>query len=149
MKETLEEAAERYVKSDLKKTPLYGMFNDTFIAGAKWQQEQMKAREIESPIVKQLLDETTPEQFNKINKEMSNNKQTAVEWLATYLKGITSLNCDEVIEQAKAMEKEQIIEFADNYVDNCVIPNENMAIPTIMDVPQYYNKTYGGNNEQQ
>jgi hypothetical protein len=37
-------------------------------------------------------------------------KQTAVEWLATYLKGITSLNCDEVIEQAKAMEKEQILE---------------------------------------
>ena len=35
-------------------------------------------------------------------------KQTAVEWLATYLKGITSLNCDEVIEQAKAMERELI-----------------------------------------
>jgi hypothetical protein len=45
---------------------------------------------------------------------MSNNmKQTAVEWLATYLKGITSLNCDEVIEQAKAMEKQQIIEAHD------------------------------------
>jgi hypothetical protein len=40
MKTELEEAAERYVKSDLKKTPLYGMFNDTFIEGAKWQQEQ-------------------------------------------------------------------------------------------------------------
>lgn len=37
---TLEEAAERYVKSDLKKTPLYGMFNDTFKEGAKWQQER-------------------------------------------------------------------------------------------------------------
>jgi hypothetical protein len=35
-------------------------------------------------------------------------KQTAVEWLALYIKGITSLNCDEVIEQAKAMEKEQM-----------------------------------------
>lgn len=32
---------------------------------------------------------------------------TAVEWLATYLKGVTFLNCDEVIEQAKEMEKEQ------------------------------------------
>jgi hypothetical protein len=73
------------------------------------------------------------------------NKQTAVEWLATYLKGITSLNCDEVIEQAKEMEKEQMIDFADNYVDNCVLPNENMAIPTIMDVPNYYEQTYGGN----
>jgi hypothetical protein len=36
-------------------------------------------------------------------------KQTAVEWLALYIKGITSLNCDEVIEQAKEMEKEQIV----------------------------------------
>jgi hypothetical protein len=40
-------------------------------------------------------------------------KQTAVEWLALYIKGITSLNCDEVIEQAKEMEKEQMINFAE------------------------------------
>lgn len=39
-------------------------------------------------------------------------KQTAVEWLALYIKGITNLNCDEVIDQAKAMEKEQIIDAA-------------------------------------
>lgn len=39
-----------------------------------------------------------------------NMKQTAVEWLALYIKGITSLNCDEVIEQAKEMEKDQICE---------------------------------------
>jgi hypothetical protein len=36
-------------------------------------------------------------------------KQTAVEWLALYIKGITSLNCDEVIEQAKEMEKAEKI----------------------------------------
>ena len=36
--------------------------------------------------------------------------QTAVEWLALYIKGITNLNCDEVIDQAKSLEKEQIIE---------------------------------------
>ena len=34
-------------------------------------------------------------------------KQTAVDWLASYIKGITDLNCDEIIEQAKQMEKEQ------------------------------------------
>ena len=45
---------------------------------------------------------------------MSSKKQTSVEWLALYIKGITTLNCDEVIEQAKAMEKEQIID-AINY----------------------------------
>jgi len=38
---TLEEAAEIYVKADLKKTPLYWLFHDSFIAGAKWQQERM------------------------------------------------------------------------------------------------------------
>lgn len=34
-------------------------------------------------------------------------KQTAVEWLALYIKGITNLNCDEVIHQALAMERHQ------------------------------------------
>jgi hypothetical protein len=37
-------------------------------------------------------------------------KQTAVEWLALYIKGITTLNCDDVIAKAKAMEEEQIKE---------------------------------------
>jgi hypothetical protein len=35
-------------------------------------------------------------------------KQTAVEWLGLYIKGITTLNCDDIIEQAKEMEKQQI-----------------------------------------
>jgi hypothetical protein len=65
-------------------------------------------------------------------------KQTAVEWLATYLKGITSLNCDEVIDQAKEMEKEQIMEaFEDGacseYPDH--ICKAKMG-------EQYYNETY-------
>jgi hypothetical protein len=34
-----------------------------------------KAREINSPIIKQLLDETTPEELAKIDMEMTNNKQ--------------------------------------------------------------------------
>jgi hypothetical protein len=39
-----------------------------------------KAREINSPIIKQLLDETTPEELAKIDTEMTNNKQqTAVD----------------------------------------------------------------------
>ena len=43
--ETLEEAAEIYVKADLKKTPLYSLFHDSFIAGAKWQAERMYSEE--------------------------------------------------------------------------------------------------------
>ena len=60
-------------------------------------------------------------------------KQTAVEWLALYIKGITNLNCDEVINQAKAMEKEQIIE-AINY--GC------SDWGSFKDVEQYYKDTY-------
>jgi hypothetical protein len=57
---------------------------------------------------------------------------TAVEWLAIYLKGITSLNCDEVIEQAKEMEKQQIIDaYKFGIADEYVIGSE-----------QYYNQTY-------
>jgi hypothetical protein len=52
-----------------------------------------------------------------------------------------------LLDTAKEMEKQRMIEFADNYVDNCVIPNDNMAIPTIMDVPNYYNETYGENEK--
>jgi hypothetical protein len=43
--ETLEEAAEKYVKSDLKKTPLYWLFHDTFKDGAKWQAKRMYSEE--------------------------------------------------------------------------------------------------------
>jgi hypothetical protein len=32
-------------------------------------------------------------------------KLTAVEWLGLYIKSITDLNCDEIIEQAKEMER--------------------------------------------
>ena len=59
-------------------------------------------------------------------------KQTAVEWLASYIKGITNLNCDEVIQQALAMEKEQIV---DAY-------KHNSMIRTVSKAEQYYNKTY-------
>jgi uncharacterized membrane protein len=34
-----------------------------------------KAREINSPVIKQLLDETTAEELAKIDTEMTNNKQ--------------------------------------------------------------------------
>ena len=40
-------------------------------------------------------------------------QQTAVEWLELYIKGITSLNCDEVIDQAKEMEMEQLHKYAE------------------------------------
>ena len=61
-------------------------------------------------------------------------KTTAVEWLATYLKGITSLNCDEVIEQAKAMEKEQmnhIVDTNEMVSDNVLFEQATVAMEEI------------------
>ena len=60
-------------------------------------------------------------------------KQTAVEWLALYIKGITNLNCDEVIDHAKEMEKQQII---DAYIEG-YSSNLNAG-----DSEKYYNETY-------
>jgi hypothetical protein len=80
-----------------------------------------------------------------------NKKQTAIEWLELELSKLdyNKMSNDlylfymaQIFDQAREMEKNQMIDFTDDYVDNCVIPNENMAIPTIKDVPQYYNETY-------
>ena len=75
--------------------------------------------------------------------------QTAVEWLALYIKGITSLNCDEVIEKAKAMEKEQMIKFAfDVYYDisNKMKVPFNLISENRLHAEQYYDQTF--NNEE-
>jgi hypothetical protein len=92
---------------------------------------------------------------------MTNNKQqTAVDYYSNKIGRLTSDLVSgkitgkqfvmleiKLLDTAKEMEKKQMIEFADNYVDNCVIPNDNMAIPTIMDVPNYYNETFGGGEQ--
>lgn len=64
---------------------------------------------------------------------MSNKKQTAVEWLEAYLKTYTSFNLYKIIEKAKEMEKQQIID-AVNY--GC------SDWGSIKDTEQYYKETY-------
>jgi hypothetical protein len=68
-------------------------------------------------------------------------KQTAVEWLAEQLVPKAMLTYDAItynaIQQAKQMEKEQIV---DAYTTNSVIRGRNKA-------KQYYNETYGGQDE--
>ncbi len=68
-------------------------------------------------------------------------KQTAVEWLFDKITQNEEIRWRgtqyrELFEQAKAMEKEQIIKFADEYADavmgGCIKRAE-----------QYYNETYG------
>lgn len=79
---------------------------------------------------------------------MENKKQTAVEWLCSQIYTIQveleagNNPLKNKIEQALKMEKQQIVEFADNYVDNCVIPNISIAILIPTDVPTYYKETY-------
>jgi predicted enzyme involved in methoxymalonyl-ACP biosynthesis len=101
-----------------------------------------KAREINSPVIKQLLDETNPEELAKIDAEMTNNKQqTAVQdfWNNISLK-LSFEQIDEFVPlfyQAKEMEKEQIKETASVYY------HENTKLtPT-----QYYNETYGDDKQ--
>jgi hypothetical protein len=64
-------------------------------------------------------------------------KQTAVEWLKDWMgKNQYFIGNDllEAIEQAKAMEKEQIMEAY----------KHNSMIRTVSKAEQYYNETYGG-----
>ena len=75
---------------------------------------------------------------------MSNNKQSSVEWLVKELNqkiDFIPMNrwdeIKEVIEKAKAMHKEEIIDFAMKFMmqDRPII--------------SFYNETFGGNNEQE
>ena len=87
---------------------------------------------------------------------MSNNKQSSVEWLISQLQKskdwhrvlneisqMSSARVD-IIEQAKAMHKQEIIAAKD---DNYVYGEAWEKLGTLGE--QYYNETFGGNNEQQ
>ena len=75
-------------------------------------------------------------------------QQTAVEWLKGVIDSFGNKHelqmswstLDEIIEQAKEMEKEQILEFTRNAVRK--ILDEDRTNP--FNLEQYYNETYGG-----
>jgi hypothetical protein len=65
-------------------------------------------------------------------------KETAVEWLAEHLCNEMNFDFWKAVEKAKQMEKEQIIQAANNGCKGrCMIDNTT-------DGKQYYNETYGG-----
>jgi len=75
----------------------------------------------------------------------NNKKQTAVEWLEQQIKlrGITHyFSIRELIEQAKEMEKQQIIEAFD-FGDYCVDLPEGGWKQKYDSPEQYYNENYG------
>ena len=83
-------------------------------------------------------------------------KKTAVEWLIGrfHYEGFIGTYCSEeqikskrqimieIIEQAKEMEKEQIMEAWDNGFANGFDLGKHDDIPTTDDAQQYYNETY-------
>jgi len=75
-------------------------------------------------------------------------KQTAVEWLIDmHFGGIEHVTpyFKKHIEQAKEMEKEQMIEFAKNCFDYLLDNNEDCILLTTQDrIEHFYNETYGG-----
>jgi hypothetical protein len=79
-----------------------------------------------------------------------NKQQTAVEWLAEQIEcfgnkhelQMSWTTLDELYQQAKEMEKERMIEFAQSYaVIHCMGDITKNA-------DEYYKETYGGKNEQ-
>jgi hypothetical protein len=89
---------------------------------------------------------------------MSNNKQSSVEWLVKKLADLTfnyiagfltkkeyDTQCNKVIEQAKAMHKEEMIQ---NCAKMQIIDDVDFDgnVTFIFDPEQYYEQTYGGNN---
>jgi len=76
----------------------------------------------------------------------SETKQTGVEWLVEQLRNNENIRWRgtpffELSEQAKEMEKVQMIEFADKYELECT----DIEIGRLKTPTQYYNETYGGN----
>jgi hypothetical protein len=77
-------------------------------------------------------------------------KQTAVEFYRTEFGALVSMkeskfqNENEIFEQAKQMEKEQMIKFSYK-----VLNESNDSITGYVDEEKIYNETYGGQDERQ
>jgi hypothetical protein len=70
---------------------------------------------------------------------MKNNnmgKQTAVDWLVENIYYLHSTKWNDIIEQAKAMEKEQILQALNDGKAMIISPTSNKSLE------QYYNETY-------
>lgn len=83
---------------------------------------------------------------------MSDIKQSSVEWLVSQLfnSGVDTTRFIKEIEQAVAMHKEETVDLIVQYeIKHHLIFTEEGILNTVKKAEQYYNETYGGNNEQQ
>ena len=81
---------------------------------------------------------------------MTNNKQSSVEWFAQKLYETMEMKgdgyvIDSLLDLAKAMYKEEI---EDAYENGVSAENERNLSGECTNSKQYYNETYGGNNEE-
>jgi hypothetical protein len=74
-------------------------------------------------------------------------KQTAVEWLESELRKLPFVNVLDVFEQAKEMEKQQMIEFG-YACANQIDMNDNGELLMVKSPKELYNEKYGGNNAE-
>lgn len=80
---------------------------------------------------------------------MSNNKQSSIEWLIDNLYLKDSLKWEEILEQAKAMHKEEIKEAReDGHTSTYTEYDSDTKLYLEGRHEQYYNETFGGNNDQ-
>lgn len=109
----------------------------------------MKARKYNSPKLQELLDEITPEEMEETKQQMLNQitmEQTAVELFANevckklLIVGL-EIEFNQILEQAKQMEKEQIVEAfykgVDQESDTHGAQNLDMK-----DAENYYNENF-------
>jgi hydroxymethylpyrimidine pyrophosphatase-like HAD family hydrolase len=113
-----EDRMRRFYGKPKPKTTTNSQGQKVWVGTYVYAKDGLNAREYNSPIIQELIDETTQEEFEKIDKQMSNNFG-AVDWLVEQLNGYshsigmplgTNLRIDiskETIEKAKEMEKQQ------------------------------------------
>ena len=76
-----------------------------------------------------------------LNIRRMDNKQTAIEYLLDNIYLLNSINWKNIVEQAKQMEKEQMMEFAMHLHD---VDMSKTGTDILMDeAEQYYNEIYG------
>ena len=102
--------------------------------------EFLTAREHNTPLIEQLLNETTPQEMAEIDKQMS--QQPPVEWFVEQLKTNCGINIEntsiglDLISKANEMFKEQMIQFAYEWSSGQV---------SKIYLKSDFNQRYGGN----
>ena len=81
---------------------------------------------------------------NVTDKIMSNNKQSSVEWLVEQFESCKVFSIKDVLEQAKAMHKEEIIRSYKNAMASAYFNTHNWMPQEgyIHKAEQYYNETF-------